>query len=232
MKKLMNKPILLLTIAAVLLLASSIGSTQAALTYYSENYVAEVNVSDIDINVSGIGDSEQAVFARARNNGFVPGKTYEKTLTISNTGSIDAYVRVIITKSWQRYPEGSRWPEKDTSLNPDYIKLEMSGLEASGWLKDDSASTLERDVYYYTKVLSKDSSADLDYIFRINPNVAKELIQKKNDGVITYEYKYGDCQSVVEVEVDAVQANNAADAIQSAWGISVNVAPDKTISLK
>lgn len=232
MKKLMNKPILLLTIAAVLLLASSIGSTQAALTYYSENYVAEVNVSDIDINVSGIGGSEQAVFARARNEGFVPGKTYEKTLTADNTGSIDAYVRVIITKSWQRYPEDSRWPEKDTSLNPDYIELEMRELEASGWVKDDSASTLERDVYYYTKVLSKDSSADLDYIFRINPNVAKELIQKKNDGVITYEYKYGDCHSVVEVEVDAVQANNAADAIQSAWGISVNVAPDKTISLK
>lgn len=229
MKKLIRKPVLLLAAAIVLLLASSIGSTQAALTYYSENYVAEVNVSNIDVSVSGIGDSEQATFALGRNEGVVPGKTYNETLTVGNTGSIDAYVRVIVTKSWQKFEEGSRWPVKDTSLSPDYIGLEMS--EGNGWVKDEDASTAERDVYYYTGVLAAGSSSDLGYSFRINPNVAKELIQKNDNGVITYEYKYADCQSVVEVEVDAVQANNAADAIQSAWGISVNVADNGSISL-
>ena len=230
MKNLMKKPMLLLAMAAILLLASSIGSTQAALTYYSENYVAEVKVSDIDVSVSGIGDSEQATFALNGAEGFKPGETYEKALSVGNTGSIDAYVRVIITKSWQRVPEGSRFPEKVTSLDPEYIELEM--LETDGWLKDESASTFERDVYYYTNILEADTSADLGYSFRINPEVAKELIQKNENGVITYEYKYADCQSVVEVEVDAVQVNNAEDAIKSAWGISVEVSENGTLSLQ
>lgn len=230
MKNLMKKPMLLLAMAAVMLLASSIGSTQAALTYYSENYVAEVKVSDIDVSVTGIGESEPATMALIDDEGFAPGKTYDKTLSVGNTGSIDAYVRVIVTKSWQKVPEGSRWPEKVTSLNPSYIELDM--MEADGWEKDETASTAERDVYYYTGVLEAGSSADLEYSFRINPNVAKELIQKNEDGIITYEYKYAGCQSVVEVEVDAVQASNAEDAIKSAWGINVQVSEDGTLSLQ
>ena len=230
MRNLMKKPMLLLAMAAVMLLASSIGSTQAALTYYSENYVAEVKVPDIDISVTGIGESEPATMAMTNDEDFAPGKTYDKTLSVGNTGSIDAYVRVIVTKSWQKVPEGSNWPEKVTSLNPEYIELKMP--ETNGWVKDESASTTERDVYYYTGVLAAGSSADLGYSFRINPNVAKELIQSNEDGEITYEYKYADCQSVVEVEVNAVQASNAVDAIKSAWGISVQVAEDGTLSLQ
>ena len=42
---------LLLAIAAVLLLASTVGSTQAALLYYSDNYVANVEVSNIGVSL-------------------------------------------------------------------------------------------------------------------------------------------------------------------------------------
>ena len=50
-KKFKLQPMLLLAIAAVLLLASTVGSTQAALLYYSDNYVANVEVSNIGVSL-------------------------------------------------------------------------------------------------------------------------------------------------------------------------------------
>ena len=47
---------ILLGAAAVLLLSSAIGSTRAALTYYSENYTAKVTVSQIGVSLVENGD--------------------------------------------------------------------------------------------------------------------------------------------------------------------------------
>ena len=44
---------LMLASAVLLLLSSAVGSTRAALTYYSENYVAKITVSRIIIRMSG-----------------------------------------------------------------------------------------------------------------------------------------------------------------------------------
>ena len=46
----------LLAVAVVLLLCSTIGSTRAALTYYSENYTAEITVSQIGVSLLENGD--------------------------------------------------------------------------------------------------------------------------------------------------------------------------------
>ena len=251
MKKLMKKPVLLLVVAAILLLVSSVGSTQAALTYYSENYMAEVNVANIGITLlenskivdyrnylkdgkwdtKGSDMQQLTLLELEEGEKLIPGKTYDEVLQVKNSGAIDTYVRVIITKSWKD-ANG-----KDTSLTPAYIELNVP--TGNGWIKDETASTTEREVYYYTQVLPADNekedgsniTAALTDTFRINPIVAKELIQTTADNVITYEYKYDGYQSVVEVEVDAVQTHNAKDAIKSAWGVDVTVAANGSLSL-
>ena len=43
------KPALLLGAAGLLLLTSTVGSTRAALTLYSEDYAAQVNMSNIGV---------------------------------------------------------------------------------------------------------------------------------------------------------------------------------------
>ena len=43
--------------------------------------------------------------------------------------------------------------------------------------------------------------------------------------------KYDGYQSVVEIEVDAVQTHNAVDAIKSAWGVDVAVDANGALSL-
>jgi len=248
-KKLMKKPVLLLAAAVILLLTSTVGGTQAALTYYSENYVAEVTVSNIGVTLLENGETVdyrnyletgnwdtkgtgmQTLTLLAEGETVVPGKYYDEALQVKNSGAIDTYVRVVITKSWKD-DQG----KKDTELTPGYIGLHVP--EGNGWVKDTAASTVEREVYYYTKVLPKDSTDGknvtpaLTDTFRIDPAVAKELIQTTDDNLISYEYKYDGYECVVEVEVDAVQTHNAAEAIKSAWGVGVTVAEDGSISLK
>ena len=50
------KPALLLGAAALLLLSSTVGSTRAALTYYSENYAAQVSMSSIGVTLLENGE--------------------------------------------------------------------------------------------------------------------------------------------------------------------------------
>lgn len=42
---------LMFTASILLLLGSAVGSTRAALTYYSDNYVAEITVSQIGVSL-------------------------------------------------------------------------------------------------------------------------------------------------------------------------------------
>ena len=129
------KPAILLAAAAGLLLFATVGSTRAALTYYSENYAAEVTVSNIGVTLTENGtavgyrdythkngrwnESEGTLLSGLLADGekFVPGKEYPERLAVTNSGTIDTYIRVIVKKSWIDQ-EG-----KDTTLSPELIDL-------------------------------------------------------------------------------------------------------------
>lgn len=254
-KRFQVSPILLLAVAAVLLLGSTVGSTQAALTYYSENYSAEVTVSNIGISLVENGNDisrrnylkddqwdevRGTLFADmlAEGEKFVLGETYPEVLTVKNSGAIDTYVRVIITKSWK-----DAQGVKDTTLSPALIDLELKLLDdtnqPNGWIIDQEASTAERTVLYYTKVVPVDgSTAAFTKSLWVDPAVATKVIETVEtetvDGqvlrTITYEHEYDGYTFCVDVEVDAVQKNNAKDAIKSAWGVDVTVT-DGVLSL-
>ena len=111
---------LLLAAAMLLLLGSTVGSTRAALTYYSENYVAEITVSQIGVSLLENGEvvssrdyqKNEWQMTTNQGEGSVSGallldmlepeeklalnKEYEEVLSVRNSGSIDEYVRVRI----------------------------------------------------------------------------------------------------------------------------------------
>ena len=130
----------LLSASVVLLAGSTVGSARAALTYYSENYGAQVEVSNIGVSLV---ENDKVISKRdyASN-----GKWDEEAIKVTNSGSIDSYVRVILKKSWTN-KEGV----KDTTLSPDLIDLNLK--EGSGWVIDKNASTKERTILYYTGIL-------------------------------------------------------------------------------
>ena len=161
-----KKPALVLTAAALLLVGSTVGSTRAALTYYSENYSAQMNMQSIGVsllendkvvssrdyvsNNEWKGTSEGTLLTNllGKDETFTPGKKYNEAISVKNSGTIDTFVRVIITKSWQD-KEG----KKNTELSPDLIELNF--LTDNGWQVAKAQSTKERTVLYYQGSFSR-----------------------------------------------------------------------------
>lgn len=240
-----KKSALLLGASAVLLIGSSVGSTRAALTYYSEDYSARVDMSSIGVTLlenggavssrdytedgAWTGETEGVLLENllGENEKFTPGKTYAEEISVENSGNIDTFVRVILTKSWKD-EEGA----KDTSLSPELIEL---GLDAgSGWVQADVESSPERIVLYYNKALAPGESTEpLCDSIRIDESIAQQVDEVREGNTIRYVYKYDGYSFALEAEADAVQTHNAQDAIKSAWGVDVTVSEDeKTISLQ
>lgn len=236
----------LLSASAVLLIGSTVGSTRAALTYYSENYGAEVTVSNIGVSLLENGETVSrrdydsngewnetsgALLADLQEEAIVPGKEYDEALAVSNSGSIDSYVRVILNKSWTD-SEGNT----DPNLSPELIDLNL--LTDNGWIIDEDASTAERTILYYTNILpAGETTPALSDTVRIDPAVADKVTEEVTTDengykTITFTYAYDGYTFELEAEVNAVQTHNAQDAIKSAWGVDVDVADDGTISLR
>ncbi len=126
-----KKPALVLTAAALLLVGSTVGSTRAALTYYSENYSAQMNMQSIGVSLlendkvvssrdyvsnnewKGTSDGTLLTNLLGKDETFTPGKKYNEAISVKNSGTIDTFVRVIITKSWQD-KEGKKHTEPFT----------------------------------------------------------------------------------------------------------------------
>ena len=232
--------VLRLAASAVLLVGSGVGSARAALTYYSENYSVQMNMQSIGVSLV---ENDQVVSSRdyadadkwegttegsllsnllGKDEKFTPGKKYNEAISVTNSGNIDTFVRVIITKSWQD-ANGS----KNTALDPQLIELNY--LTDNGWVIAEDQSTPERTVLYYTKALPVgESTPALSDTLRINESIASEVNKTVKDNTITYTYKYDGYTFHLDAEVDAVQTHNAKDAIKSAWGVDVNVTEDET----
>lgn len=246
--KKVTAPLLLLGASAVLLLFSTVGSARAALTYYSENYAMEVTVSSIGVTLqengtsvsyrnyirndwSDSGSGELLTNLVPEGEALVPGKRYGESLSVVNSGAIDTYVRVILYRSWQN-GQG----QKLTGLSPELIEFDFT--ENSGWIVDEEASTSERTVLYYTKVLpSQASTPALCDAVGISNDIYREVeevsVEETVEGkVFRTQYRYNGCWMNVKAEVDAVQTHSAAEAIKSAWGVDVDVAADGTLRLR
>ena len=231
--------VLLLAASAVLLVGSGVGSARAALTYYSENYSAQMNMQSIGVSLvendavvssrdyvsdnEWSGSTEGTLLANmlGEDEKFTPGKRYNEAISVKNSGNIDTFVRVILTRSWQD-AEG----KKNTSLSPDLIELNY--LTDNGWVIADDQSTPERTVLYYSKLLnSGETSKAFADTLSIDPQVATKVTQttatENGYTTITTTYDYDGLQFCVEASVDAVQEHNAEDAILSAWGRKVSI---------
>lgn len=249
------KPALLLGAAAVLLLGSTVGSTRAALTYYSEEYSAQVSMSSIGVALfendektpvssrkytedgrwETTGDGELLENMLEEGGKPVPGVKYREELSVANTGSIDTFVRVIVSRYWT-----DENGNKTTELSPELIRLNPANTDK--WIYDESSDSPdyspERMVFYYAEALPSGMKTEpLSESLQIDPSIAKEITMRsveEPNGVTRYiyEYKYDGYSFNLEAEVNAVQTHNAAEAIKSAWGVDVNVSADgQSISL-
>lgn len=248
--------IALFVVAALLLLVSVVGGTRAALTYFSDSYVARLQVSSIGVtllengnevayrNYDGddkwsetpgtdhVGDLLQNMVPA--NEKFKIGKNYDEAISVKNTGNIGQYVRVTIRKYWE-----DANGKKVRVLSPKWIELKSASN--SDWIIDKSSSTEERTVYYYTKPLSEgETSSALSSALKVDSEIMKKVTETPvtdetttDDGhkVITTTYDYNGYSFCLEAEVDAVQEHNAKSAIKSAWGKNVTISKSGKLGL-
>lgn len=225
-------PLVLAIGAALLLVFSAANSSRAALTYYSENYSAELQMFDIgvtllengnevswrnyaqkdDIWQEGGGELLSHMLEGENGGKIQPGKAYEEKLSVRNSGSIEEYVRVSLYRYWED-KDGNRV----TDVSPGLIEL---GLTGDGWVEDTSAGTEERTVLYYTGILSPGQETP----------ALSETLRIEEEAVMAEGYN--GLRFVLEAEVNAVQTHNAEDAIKSAWGVDVSVGENGSLSLK
>ncbi len=239
----------LFAVAAVLLLGSTIGSARAALTYYSQTYTSRVQMQNIGVTLLENGEKVSWRDYSDKSNGswnettgvllenmlgegekFQIGKVYQEELSVTNSGSIDQYVRVNIYKYWTD-ENGDKLQE----LSPDLINLNLVNI-GNGWVADEASATAERTVLYYDRPVAP-GAVTLPFSDKLkveNGITAKVTQTEKKDGkytTITTTYDYDGVRFQVEVEVNAVQTHNAEDAIWSAWGRKATVGADGTLRL-
>ena len=223
-------PIILVASSAIMLAASTIGSTKATLTYMSDNYLAQIDIKSIGVTLTENGNdvswrdykhkdddwSEATgvllgdMLKNAGDEKLILDKKYDEKLAVKNSGSIDEYVRVTVQHYWADKETG----DKLSKLDPSKIQIDFTN---DGWTEDKSAETTERNVFYYNTILKKGQTSQTD-----------------DNGLttITTTYEYDGAQFVLEATVDAVQTHNAKDAIKSAWGVDVNISDDGALSLE
>lgn len=160
---------------------------------------------------------------------FKLGKRYSYEISVKNSGDIDTYVRMIIKKTIQ-----DANGDKDTTISPELIELEFSNED---WIIAEDQSTPERTVCYYKKILEMGSTTpNLINSIKVDNSIgkiSKEKLVTDENGYETIEVGYAGAEKSfnLDMEVDAVQTHNAADAIKSAWGVNVTVDSNGDIEL-
>lgn len=229
--------VLLAVLGVCLLVVGGIGGARAALTE-SDDFTAEMTTQTIKVELyekSGqteepvrICDSSkpEEVGTLLKDLKTLPvGEPYNEELTVKNTGSADAFVRITVYKYWTN-DEG-----KQVELDPQYIKLTFG----EGWVEDEAARTTERTVLYYTNALkpndtTKAAITKIAASSGLSKLVKQDVKETGGRTVITSTYKYDGLNLNLEASVDAIQTHNAQEAIKADWGVNVT-ANETTLSL-
>ncbi len=228
LKKMIASPVTTIAafaVAAGLLLFSSVGGARAALTYFSDDYAANIQLHEIGVTLVENGAPVEGELLKgllAEGEELKLGTAYQEQLNVYNSGVINEYVRVSIHKYWVD-SEG----EKIRTLSPELIGLNLVNL-GTDWLIDQEASTRERTVLYYNKLLASQSETPLfaDKL-TIDGSIADRVGETRETSggytTITVTYEYDGARFCIEAKVDGVQEHNAQDAIWSAWGRRVTI---------
>ena len=227
--------VLLFAIAISLLVFSSVGGARAALTYGTAASAYEMDIGMMSASIglyengSAVSGTLLADFGESDGT-VIPGKSYPEELYVVNSsisdlqnGQVDEYIRVVIYTYWVDEND-KKAPELDAS----FIVPHLLG---GNWIEDTAESTAERTVLYYSKPVAPGSAtAPFMDTLMVKENVLYTVTQTGTSTTLT-TFFYDGKQVCLEVEADAVQTHHGEDAILSAWGRSVSIAGDGTLSL-
>ena len=191
----MKKKYMLMAIAAVLLLATMVVGTLAALNTKSEKAIANISIKSVGVTVIKDEPATLADGSKKEPVTIVPGDDIEMQRAVKNNipDGYDVYVKVVIYHSWDKKDGNPVEAEKADSI---YV-------HNSDWLAQYADE--EQMILYYTKPLAPDQTTS---------NFMDGILFQESMG-----NEFADAAYTLEYEVTAVQANNAEDAIAAELGV-------------
>ena len=229
----------LIACAAVLVIALGVGAARAVPAARNEEYTAEIATSELTVGLVENGvliPNEGELLTNTFKENVIPGKNYTEELSAVNTGEVEEYIRVIVTRRWVKVvknEDGSTTVTEipETELDPALIRL---SLKDTDWIVAPASGNKEQVVLYGKHIVKASETVMFNTEISVDPKVASILThtELENGSVVSsYDDDAARVQLQLIAEVDAVQVNNAQDAILSAWGVKVNIADDGTLSL-
>ena len=202
----MKKKVLLMGLAAVMVMGAVVGGSLAAGQASAENPVT-APLAAATLNIEWTGGKSDPVTLEVTDKALMPADEIEVKdgYKVDNTGNVDAYIRVTVTKYWA---DGKG---KTTDLAAENIEL---GLNSEDWLQAESlfeGNSNETEVYYYKyPVPAGQSTSELLETIGIPADLTND---------------YADKTVKLEAVADGVQFAGAdaadlnASGILASWGV-------------
>lgn len=202
----MKKKVLLMGLAAVMVMGAVVGGSLAAGQASAENPVT-APLAAATLNIEWTGGKSDPVILAVTDKALMPADEIEVKdgYKVDNTGSVDAYIRVTVTKYWA---DGKG---KTTDLDASNIQL---GLNSADWIQAESlfeGNSNETEAYYYKyPVPAGQSSSELLETIGIPADLTND---------------YADKTVKLEAVADGVQFAGAdaadlnASGILASWGV-------------
>jgi hypothetical protein len=226
MKNKLKNPLVVLALGLIIIASGSAGAARAAIVLQSASERVNFSTATISVEIQEqtedgfeTVEKELAFPEVAKDDKFKIGKEYEEIVRVVNNSNEETgyseYVRVVVRKNW--FKDG-----KSTNLDPELITLKV----ADGWYLNPDESTSEQEVYYMTTPLACGNAAEFLKSIKIEDKLVtyvetKPYVEDGTEiaGTIVNEYLYNGQSFQIEIQADAVQTHNGADAIYAAWGI-------------
>lgn len=128
----------------------------------------------------------------------------KSSITVQNTGNIDAYIRVRLVTYWVTGETDANGKPK-VAAKEDPPELDFT--PASGWIADSNNTDSDKTFYYQIPVGEKGSAND----------TTPELLSSS----ITLEMDSDGNRQVVDVFAEAIQAKPTT-AVEEAWGVALS----------
>lgn len=213
----MKKRVLLMGLAAVMVMGAVVGGSLAAGQASAENPVT-APLAAATLNIEWNGGESDPVTLSVADKALMPADNVdvENGYKVDNTGSVDAYIRVTVTKYWAD-EDG-----KTTELDASNIQL---GLNSEDWIQAESlfdGNSGETEVYYYKyPVPAGQSTSDLLETIGIPASLTNEYAGK----TVQLEAV---ADGVQFAGADAADLN--ASGILASWGVAATLNADGSLN--
>ena len=203
------KKILIPIMIGVLLLVMAV---TFASFYTSASTQEDVSTKTLDITlVQEGGENGQIMQGDGKTSGGIayagmPGAQIDERVAVRNDGSQDAYVRVIINRSW--YRDGKKVPD----IDPREIGI-VTDTSGSDWFIDDTSDPNgEQVVCYYKRPLQP--GAQTSNVMNAFTILADKLTENSN--------KYAGLSTEIKYKAYGVQSIGDKEAMLAEWGVVAN----------